>query len=99
MKYGEGFMEEELSLDEVYNQTLENHLAYDQRHGYGSHVLTKDIYDGIWNKVVYLASLIATELLKPDEERLQWLWFVYSVNGAMRGRANNHLAGLTWTRL
>jgi len=74
MQYGEGFWEDDLLLDEVYNHTLENHLAYDKRHGYGSYVLTKDIYDGIWNKVVYLASIITTELIKPDEERLQWLW-------------------------
>jgi len=74
MQYGEGFWEDDLLLDEVYNQTLESHLAYDRRHGYGSFVLTKDIYDGIWNKVVYLASIIGTELIKPEEERLQWLW-------------------------
>jgi len=74
MQYGEGFWEDDLLLDELYNQTLENHLAYDRRHGYGSFMLTKDIYDGIWNKVVYLASIIGAELIKPEEERLQWLW-------------------------
>lgn len=74
MQYGQGFWEDDLLLDELYNQTLENHLAYDRTHGYGSFMLTTDIYDGIWNKVVYLASIIATELIKPEEERLQWLW-------------------------
>lgn len=76
MKYGQGFYEDDLLLDEVYNQTMENHLAYDRKHGYETYVLSKDVYDGIWNKVVYLASIISIELLKPDEERLQWLWFV-----------------------
>jgi len=74
MHYGSGAQEEGVPLDAYYNDSMRLHLAYDASHGYTSYVLKNDMYEGVWNKVVYIATIIAEQLMKPESERLQWLW-------------------------
>ena len=76
MHYGSGAQESGIPLDGFYNESMRLHLAYDAANDYRSFVLTSDMYEGVWNKVVYLATIIAEELMKPEQERLEWLWWV-----------------------
>lgn len=73
MHYGSGAMENGVSLDGYYNESMRLHLAYDSAHGYPSYVLRSDVYEGVWNKVVYIATIIAEQLMKHESERLEWL--------------------------
>jgi len=75
MHYSTNVSENGVPLDDIYKATMENNLAYDKRHNYHSYILEKDMYDGLWNKVVYLAWIIAGELQKPEAEQLKWLWY------------------------
>jgi len=73
--YGTNASDNGVLLDGIYNATMRNNLAYDARHHYASFILQNDIYDGTWNKPVFLAWIIAGELQKADAERLKWLWY------------------------
>lgn len=74
MHYGHGAQEKGVPLDAFYNESMRLHLTYDTTHGYPSYVLKSDMYEGVWNKIVYLSTIIAEQLQKPEAERLQWLW-------------------------
>lgn len=60
-------------MTEVFNKTMTNHLAYDKLHGYPSFVLASDIYNGLFNKPLFLSQIMAEELEKSEDERLEWL--------------------------
>lgn len=74
MNYGSGAEEGGVILDDFYNEAMQLHLAYDEAHGYPSFVLERDVYEGVWNKIVFLATIVGEELMKEEDERLEWLW-------------------------
>lgn len=67
MIWGEGEHAKEL------HSAASTHKAYTDRHDYPHYLLEKQLYNGIWSKPSTLLSIILTELVKPDNERLQWL--------------------------
>jgi hypothetical protein len=79
MHYGHGAMEHGVSLDGFFNDAMRIHLEYDAIHGYPSFVLRSDLYDGVWGKVAYLATIIAEQMAKPRDQRLEWLWYVIAL--------------------
>jgi len=54
-----------LALDELHNQNF----------GYTSHILQTPIVRGALNKILYLQSLIITELQKPVEDQKEWILY------------------------
>ncbi|KAH6857350.1 hypothetical protein BKA58DRAFT_286891, partial [Alternaria rosae] len=59
----------------VENRTLALNELHTQNFGYTSHVLQKPIVRGALNKLLYLQSLIITELQKPVEEQKEWILY------------------------
>lgn len=63
-----------------YIRAIQSFERYAQRHNYSDHVLRREIttgqLSGVWNKCAYLLHLLIQELAKPEEERLQWLFWV-----------------------
>ncbi|KAI2864956.1 CAZyme family GT34 [Aspergillus niger] len=60
----------------AYYRGLETHENHARRFGYPMTVLRKPILGGFWSKPAILLSTIIEELEKPDDERVEWLfWF------------------------
>ena len=54
------------TIDE-YKRAVETHLRYAARQGYPAYILREDLYNGVWNKPVYLMHVIMAELAKGDD--------------------------------
>jgi hypothetical protein len=61
---------------QVYNRALRKHEEHNRIHGYTMEVLRGQLLDDVWSKPSFLLSLILEELLKPEEERVEWLMWV-----------------------
>jgi len=60
----------------AYEQALLTHHRHADLHNYPIFDLKTTIIDDLWNKPAHLLSIIMDELLKPEDRRLQWLfWF------------------------
>jgi len=62
----------------IYERALQTHEQHDRLHGYPLYVLRHSIMDDVWSKPAYILSLLLRELSKPEEQRLQWLFWVDS---------------------
>ncbi|KAL4787119.1 hypothetical protein BJX76DRAFT_354528 [Aspergillus varians] len=62
----------------VYQRAVETHKDHCQRLGYPLFLLQREVLDGVWNKLAYLSSIIVQELAKPEDQRLQWLFWADS---------------------
>ncbi|QIW96704.1 hypothetical protein AMS68_002222 [Peltaster fructicola] len=60
----------------LWERAIKSHEAHNKLHGYRLHVLRQEIFDGVWNKIAYILSLILRELAKPESEQLEWLLWV-----------------------
>jgi len=45
-------------------------------HGTSAHILCEQLSDGAWNKIAYLLNLVMNEMLKPADERLEWIMWI-----------------------
>ncbi|KAF2996193.1 hypothetical protein E8E13_000925 [Curvularia kusanoi] len=61
---------------EHYQQALQTHLLHSLIHGTETHVLCDAIVDDLWNKPAFILRLLMDEMMKPDEERLEWIMWV-----------------------
>ncbi|KAI9654836.1 MAG: hypothetical protein M1829_000732 [Trizodia sp. TS-e1964] len=64
----------------TYERAIQTHKIHNRHHGYPMHVLRRNILDSKWNghynKLTHVLSILLQELSKPKEDRLQWLlWF------------------------
>ncbi|KAK6535612.1 hypothetical protein TWF694_002067 [Orbilia ellipsospora] len=57
----------------AYEAAIDSHLAHNERFGYRSFVLRRGMLSGYYTKPAYLIYLLLQELVKPVEERLEWL--------------------------
>ena len=66
-------------MDLLYERGLRSHVKYGERWGYPTHFLRQDIIgkgdfgDGMFNKLLYLQTIIVTELTKPFGKRAEWI--------------------------
>ncbi|KAF5010148.1 hypothetical protein FDECE_3694 [Fusarium decemcellulare] len=58
-----------------YQKALQTHLIHSLVHGTQLDVLCSPIIDAIWNKPAFILSLLLDEMVKPAEERLDWLFW------------------------
>lgn len=59
-----------------YAAAIGTHLSHAERHNYQQFVLQRAMADQVWSKTTFIISHILAELIKPEEERLEWLmWF------------------------
>ncbi|KAF9876773.1 galactosyl transferase gma12 mnn10 family protein [Colletotrichum karsti] len=59
-----------------YARALRTHLVHTLIHDAELHVLCESIVDDFWNKPAFILSLLLEELEKPEDERLEWLFWV-----------------------
>ena len=63
-----------------YVRAIESFERYAKRWNYKEHVLRREVttgqLSGIWNKCAYLLYALIDELAKPEDERVQWLFWV-----------------------
>ncbi|KAF2756828.1 hypothetical protein EJ05DRAFT_45020 [Pseudovirgaria hyperparasitica] len=62
--------------NEMYERAIESHTPHNELHGYDMFVLRHQITEGYWNKLLHLQTIIANELQKDLEGRLDWIWWV-----------------------
>jgi hypothetical protein len=63
----------------VYERSLKTHIEHGEMHGYPTHFLRQDVIgEGEWvkllfDKILYLQSLIIHEMTKPYGKRSEWV--------------------------
>jgi mannan polymerase II complex MNN10 subunit len=61
---------------EAYQRAILSQMFSSAVHGSQVHLLCEQLTDGNWNKITYLQNLIMNEMLKPVEERLEWIMWI-----------------------
>lgn len=59
-----------------WERAIRTHEQHDKLHGYRLHVLRTQLMDDVWSKPAYILSLLLRELAKPENDRLEWLFWV-----------------------
>ena len=63
----------------VFERSLRTHLRHGNRWGYPTHILrqdalaNKDFSKLVFNKIIYLQTLVIKELIKPPLQRSEWI--------------------------
>lgn len=58
-----------------YQQSLRSHLLHNIVHNTQLHILSTPIIDYMWNKQAFIQLLVLNELVKPPQERLEWIFW------------------------
>merc|ERR1712137_586157 len=61
--------------DPTYEVAISSHKAHDAIHNYPHFILRERILHGLWSKHAFLLTIFGAELAKPEEERLEWLFW------------------------
>ncbi|UPK96599.1 hypothetical protein LCI18_007534 [Fusarium solani-melongenae] len=61
---------------EHYQRALQNHLLHSMIHETRLEVMCHPVVDSLWNKPAFILSLLLDEMMKPAEDRLEWLFWV-----------------------
>ncbi|KFA77475.1 hypothetical protein S40288_08703 [Stachybotrys chartarum IBT 40288] len=59
-----------------YEQSLRSQMLNSRIHGGQLHVLRRKIVDDLWNKPAFILSILLLEMSKPENERVEWLFWV-----------------------
>ncbi|CAO2656543.1 Nn.00g053460.m01.CDS01 [Neocucurbitaria sp. VM-36] len=62
--------------EEAYQRAIQSQMFHSAVHGTSTHVLCEQLSDGAWNKIAFLLSLVMNEMLKPEDERLEWVMWI-----------------------
>ena len=61
--------------DTTYEAAISSHHTHDTIHSYPHFILRERMLPGLWSKHAFLLTLLGTELSKPAEHRLHWLFW------------------------
>lgn len=61
---------------EHYQKALQTHLMHSLVHDTPLEVMCSEIVDAVWNKPAFILAILLDEMMKPAEERLQWIFWV-----------------------
>ncbi|KAF4340112.1 galactosyl transferase gma12 mnn10 family [Fusarium beomiforme] len=64
------------SVQEHYQKALRTHVLHSMIHGDSIEVMCTPVVDSLWNKPAFILSLLLDEMVKPSQERLEWLFWV-----------------------
>ncbi|KAF5563815.1 galactosyl transferase GMA12 MNN10 family, partial [Fusarium pseudoanthophilum] len=64
------------SVQEHYQKALATHTLHSMIHGNDLEVMCTPVVDSLWNKPAFILSLLLKEMVKPAQERLEWLFWV-----------------------
>ncbi|KAK4233151.1 galactosyl transferase GMA12/MNN10 family-domain-containing protein [Achaetomium macrosporum] len=59
-----------------YQRALGTHVLHNEVHGTDIHILSTKIIDDLWNKPAFILDLLLAEMEKPENDRLEWLFWV-----------------------
>jgi hypothetical protein len=59
-----------------YERAIDTHRRHARRWNHGFQVLREDLASGFWNKPTYLLYSVTQELIKPGNDRAEWLMWV-----------------------
>lgn len=62
--------------EDAYQRAIESQMFHSAVHGSVTHVLCEQLADGAWNKIAFLLNLVMNEMLKPEDERLEWIMWI-----------------------
>lgn len=62
--------------EEAYQRAIQSQMFHSAVHGSSTHVLCEQLSDGAWNKIAFLLNLVMNEMLKPEDERLEWVMWI-----------------------
>lgn len=57
----------------VWNRAIRSHHFHSLVHDIPMHILCSEVVTGMWNKPAFVLSVLMREMVKPEDERLQWL--------------------------
>lgn len=60
----------------LYERAIQGQESHNEKFGYPMFVLREKMLPGYWSKPAYILQLILTELAKPEQDRLHWLFWV-----------------------
>lgn len=58
-----------------YQKAIETHILHNLVHGSQLHVLCTPIIDHMWNKQAFIQFVLLSELAKPPQQRLEWIFW------------------------
>jgi|TARA_R110002003_G_scaffold206_11_gene15824 hypothetical protein len=61
---------------EAYQRAIQSQMFASAVKGTSTHILCEQLSDGAWNKIAFLLNLVMNEMLKPVEERLEWVMWI-----------------------
>ncbi|KAF1842752.1 glycosyltransferase family 34 protein [Cucurbitaria berberidis CBS 394.84] len=61
---------------EAYQRAIQSQMFHSAVHGTSTHILCEQLSDGAWNKIAFLLNLVMNEMLKPEDERLEWVMWI-----------------------
>ncbi|KAF9767189.1 hypothetical protein IL306_000279 [Fusarium sp. DS 682] len=64
------------SVQEHYQKALRTHVLHSMIHDDSLEVMCTPVVDSLWNKPAFILSLLLDEMVKPAQERLEWLFWV-----------------------
>ncbi|EGU78143.1 hypothetical protein FOPG_09814 [Fusarium oxysporum f. sp. conglutinans race 2 54008] len=64
------------SVQEHYQKALRTHVLHSMIHDNDLEVMCTPVVDSLWNKPAFILSLLLDEMVKPAQERLEWLFWV-----------------------
>lgn len=62
--------------EDAYQRAILSQMFASAVHGTSTHVLCEQLSDGAWNKIAFLLNLVMNEMLKPAQERLEWIMWI-----------------------
>ncbi|KAH7177082.1 galactosyl transferase GMA12/MNN10 family-domain-containing protein [Dactylonectria macrodidyma] len=63
-------------VQQHYQKALQTHLMYSLIHDTPLEVMCSTVLDSVWNKPAFVLALLLDEMMKPQEERLEWIFWV-----------------------
>lgn len=61
---------------EAYQRAIQSQMFASVVKGGTFHILCEELSDGAWNKIAFLLNLNMNEMLKPANERLEWIMWI-----------------------
>lgn len=61
--------------DPIYDSAISSHKPHNAAFGYPHFILREQMLKGLWTKHGCLLTIIGSELAKPEDQRLEWLFW------------------------
>ncbi|KAF2831741.1 hypothetical protein CC86DRAFT_367031 [Ophiobolus disseminans] len=61
---------------EAYQRAIASQMFAAAVQGTSAHILCDQLFDSTWNKIAFLLNLVMNEMLKPANERLEWIMWI-----------------------